>query len=72
MVGILYGRSHYNSLSAKEAIIREEEVKKAVIRDAQLAEEKLKLNKGKNLGNMSCLLKIFYRRKVILINWYMC
>ncbi|XP_063867578.1 ATP synthase subunit e, mitochondrial-like [Scylla paramamosain] len=45
VTGILYGRSHFNSLKAKEAVIREEETKKQAIRDAQLAEEKLKNNK---------------------------
>ena len=49
MTGILYGRSHFNSLKAKEIVIREEETKKQAIRDAQLAEEKLKNNRRKNL-----------------------
>lgn len=52
MTGILYGRSHFNGLKAKEAVIREEETKKQAIRDAQLAEEKLKHNRRKNLINI--------------------
>ncbi|XP_053645267.1 ATP synthase subunit e, mitochondrial [Cherax quadricarinatus] len=46
LTGIIYGRSHFKSLSAKEAILREEEAKHAVIRNAQLAEEKNRLNRG--------------------------
>lgn len=45
MVGILYGRSHFKSLSAKEVVIKEEEAKKSEIRDAQLAVERQKLNR---------------------------
>lgn len=58
MVGILYGRSHFKSLSAKEVVIREEETKKAAIRDAQLAEEKIKLNRRKHVEDISDLLKV--------------
>ncbi|KAK7076017.1 Hydrogen ion transmembrane transporter activity protein, partial [Halocaridina rubra] len=49
IVGLLYGRSHYKSLAAKEVIIREEEAKQAVIREAKLAEEKVKLNRSEML-----------------------
>ncbi|XP_045127798.1 ATP synthase subunit e, mitochondrial-like [Portunus trituberculatus] len=45
VTGILYGRSHFNGLKAKEVVIREEEAKKQAIRDVQLAEEKLKHNR---------------------------
>ncbi|XP_071529988.1 ATP synthase subunit e, mitochondrial [Panulirus ornatus] len=45
LTGIIYGRSHFKTLSAKETVIREEETKQAVIRNAQLAEEKAKYNR---------------------------
>ncbi|XP_069183036.1 ATP synthase subunit e, mitochondrial [Procambarus clarkii] len=45
LVGVIYGRSHYNSLSARETLLREEEAKHAVVRNAQLAEEKAKFNR---------------------------
>ncbi|KAG7174451.1 ATP synthase subunit e, mitochondrial-like [Homarus americanus] len=46
LTGVLYGRSHFKSLSAKEVIIREEEGKQAVVRNVQLAEEKAKFTRG--------------------------
>ncbi|XP_064119561.1 ATP synthase subunit e, mitochondrial-like [Macrobrachium nipponense] len=49
VVGLLYGRSHFKTLSAQEVIIREEEAKQAVIREQQLAEEKAKLNRSELL-----------------------
>ncbi|XP_068241910.1 ATP synthase subunit e, mitochondrial [Palaemon carinicauda] len=49
ITGILYGSSHFKTLSAKEAIIREEEAKQAVIREKQLAEEKAVLNRAELL-----------------------
>ncbi|KAK4299463.1 hypothetical protein Pmani_028249 [Petrolisthes manimaculis] len=45
LTGIVYGSSHFKTLQARENIIREEEGKKAVIRNEQLALEKQKLNR---------------------------
>merc|ERR1712198_521052 len=49
LTGVLYGRSHFKSLQAKEVILREEEAKQAVVRNAQLEEEKKKLNREEML-----------------------
>ncbi|XP_037786583.1 ATP synthase subunit e, mitochondrial-like [Penaeus monodon] len=45
LTGVLYGSTHFKTLKAKETIVREEEAKQAAIRNAQLLEEKKKMNR---------------------------
>ncbi|MCL4133762.1 UNVERIFIED_CONTAM: hypothetical protein GTU68_003866 [Idotea baltica] len=46
VAGIIYGTVHFNSLSKKETILREEEAKLAAVRSVQLAAAKEKASKA--------------------------
>ncbi|CRK98746.1 CLUMA_CG011973, isoform A [Clunio marinus] len=48
IMGIFYGAYHQNRLAKREVGIREIEAKQKVIRDAKLAEEKIKATEEEN------------------------